>query len=360
MRSRSRRTVRCSPAPERVPGNLSTNELGTVKIWRVSDGALVKEVPVRTGSYAGGVEFSHDGHLLATSGATGYVELWDVSNWERVVAIPLSQTTYTARFSPDDQLLVTSGTKNDGNVWKVSDGSPVSTLSGHTYSVSDARFSPDSPLIATTGYDDTVRIWNPTTGAQLQVLAHSGQNHYLSSVVWRDNNHFVSNDWRGSLRFWQRTANSNFTLACSIETYGQSLGLALLPTAASCAQAGRAPSRRATPRASGRFAERFRAKHRSFLARSRPRRAPASWRGHEAWSPRACNPTTRSPSPRRSTTKGAVRWRGARSSADSGRPEVLVSSWGGAELRRDSGTENIDREEAGPCVWAYSKLEYAF
>jgi WD40 repeat protein len=220
-----------SAGEESESGNLSTNtnELGTVKVWRVSDAALLKEIPARTGSYASSVEFSHDGHLLATSGYTGYVELWNVSNWERVVAIPLSQTTYTARFSPDDQLLVTSGTKQNGNVWKVADGSPVSTLSGHTYSVSDARFSPDGSLIATTGYDDTVRLWNPTTGAQLQVLAHSGDNHYLSSVVWRDNDHFVSNDWRGSLRFWQRTASNNFTLACSIETYAQSLGLALSP-----------------------------------------------------------------------------------------------------------------------------------
>ena len=212
-------------------GDGVTADTTTVKIWRVSDGTLVHEVPANTGGYASSVQFSHDGKLLATSGGMYDIEIWRVSDWSRVLDIPTTdpQTTYTARFSPDDRYLVTSGTKNTAKVWRVADGSLVSTLVGHTYSVADAVFSPDGTEVATVGYDNTARIWNPMTGEQLQVLQQSDANRYLSRPLWVDANHLYTNDWNGGLRSWVRGADGKFTLECSIDLKGQSIGLAISP-----------------------------------------------------------------------------------------------------------------------------------
>ena len=195
----------------------------TVKLWRVSDGALIMDVPVPPSTLTSGVEFSHDGRLLATAGSS--VDVWRVSDFTRVFSIP--DYAYSAHFSADDSLLATDGASL-ARVWRVADGSLVSTMSGHTYYVQDAEFSPDGTQLATAAEDNTTRIWDVATGKQLQVLQESTGLRYINDVLWYDSNRLITNDWQGRLHTWVRGSGGKFQRECE-QWVGPSQALALSP-----------------------------------------------------------------------------------------------------------------------------------
>jgi WD40 repeat protein len=224
----------CSSADTIVPG--------VVKLWRVSDGALLADVRAQTGYYGSAAEFSHDGRLLATSGSFGNVEIWRVSDGARLTSIVYGTTVYTVRFSPDDTLIVTASTDGTAHVFRVSDGSPVFTLLGHSYSVSDAVFSPDGTQIATSGYDNRVVIFDIVRPRWVQTLEQDppGTPGYLQHVIWPRADLLVTNDWSGNVQLWTR--GDHFVQLCRRTTPGQSLGLAMSPDGTELKASGATPA----------------------------------------------------------------------------------------------------------------------
>jgi len=208
---------------------------GVVKLWRTNDGTFLGDIPARTGRYANGVEFSHDGLLLATTGMQDNVELWNVSDRSRVLTIAAPPTSFSARFSPDDALLVITSTKNVAEVRSTTDGSLVTTLTGHRTSVFDAVFSPDGSQIATAGNDGSARIWDAATGATIQVLEPSSAGEYLNRALWYDATHLLTQAGSTTLRQWVRGNDGLFAATCerSLQAtspdYGHPGGVAISP-----------------------------------------------------------------------------------------------------------------------------------
>ncbi|HXF85589.1 MAG TPA: hypothetical protein VNK49_09385, partial [Anaerolineales bacterium] len=88
----------------------------TVRLWRVSDGTLLRTLEGHAGEVLS-VAFSPDGQILASGS-------WD----------------YTVR------------------LWRTSDGTLLRTLEGHVGPVRSVAFSPDGQTLASAG-DGTVRLW---------------------------------------------------------------------------------------------------------------------------------------------------------------------------------------------------------
>jgi WD40 repeat protein len=108
----------------------------TIKIWRVSDGILLKVLPTSNEYGVGQLAFSPDGHLLVSgtdhySHFTGSMELWQVGDWKRLYAFPSKGENLA--FSPDGRLVVAgridaTQSPKSVDVWRVSDGKLLLTM----------------------------------------------------------------------------------------------------------------------------------------------------------------------------------------------------------------------------------------
>lgn len=113
---------------------------GTAKIWRVADGALLRDIT---------------GHsVIDTNGD------FEVRN-----------KVYAVDFSPDGMLLLTSSEDGTARLWRVSDGQSVRVIEGGGGSA--AKFSADGKTLYTLN-NGIIKFWRVSTGALLDTFENTG------------------------------------------------------------------------------------------------------------------------------------------------------------------------------------------
>jgi WD40 repeat protein len=172
---------------------------------RSGKGLAVLRTPERDRVAA--VRFSPDGRLVAAAtmpldrAAPGAprVTVWD---WRRAKLIrKLPALAEGIDFSHDGRLIATAPLTGPARIWDIRSGRVLTRLAGHTGAVNDVAFAPDDSIVATASADGTVRIWDPRTGRRDVVLrGHDG-------VVWDvdfspDGSKLASASPLGSVRIW--------------------------------------------------------------------------------------------------------------------------------------------------------------
>jgi WD40 repeat protein/serine/threonine protein kinase/DNA-binding winged helix-turn-helix (wHTH) protein len=172
---------------------------------RSGKGLAVLRTPERDRVAA--VRFSPDGRLVAAAtmpldrAAPGAprVTVWD---WRRAKLIrKLPALAEGIDFSHDGRLIATAPLTGPARIWDIRSGRVLTRLAGHTGAVNDVAFAPDDSIVATASADGTVRIWDPRTGRRDVVLrGHDG-------VVWDvdfspDGSRLASASPLGSVRIW--------------------------------------------------------------------------------------------------------------------------------------------------------------
>ena len=178
----------------------------TIKLWKVSNGTLLRTLSEHTGFGVTSVDFSPDGTVLASGGIDGTLKLWRVSNGQVIRSqfmyqlegsnLPVSAVA----FAPDGNTLASGGGIGTVILWNVSDGTKLHTLSGNYFS-SSVAFSPDGQTLAHGSGDYTVKLWNVSSGTLIRSLR--GHNSWIYSVSFdSDGGMLVSGSGDGTVKLW--------------------------------------------------------------------------------------------------------------------------------------------------------------
>jgi len=173
----------------------------TVRLWRAADGALLRTLEGHTG-WVLSVAFSPDGQTLASGSVDGTVRLWRVADGALLRTLEgHTGPVWSVAFSPDGQTLASGSGDNTVRLWRAADGTLLRTLEGHTGPVWSVAFSPDGQTLASGSDDHTVRLWRVADGALLRTLeGHTGP---VWSVAFSpDGQTLASGSGDNTVRLW--------------------------------------------------------------------------------------------------------------------------------------------------------------
>jgi WD40 repeat protein len=169
-------SVDFSPGGDRLA---SADHNGTVRIWDVESGRLMRELRGQVGSV---VAFSPAGDMLAAGGYYHQqIRLFSAKTGE--IIRELSQNGRSLAFSADGKRLVSGGKDGIVHVWNPVTGELLRELKGHTGALFAVAISADGKLIASGGGGDSttpqaneVRLWNAESGEEIARLEEDEGN----------------------------------------------------------------------------------------------------------------------------------------------------------------------------------------
>ena len=132
------------------------------------------------------LDFSADGQLLATGGGapsrSGEVKIWRVSDSSLVrdITPSHSDTVFSLDFSPDGKSLATASADKFVKIFDTGSGKLLKQLSGHTHYVLGVSWRADGRSLASSGADKAVKLWSFPAGEQLKTVV--GFNKEVTSV----------------------------------------------------------------------------------------------------------------------------------------------------------------------------------
>jgi WD40 repeat protein len=185
---------------------------GTVRLWDVATGQARASFPAH-GQPVHGVAFSPDGLALATGCEDGTAKLWDRATLRVRADFPGQQRgrVWRVQFSPDGHTLATTQ-ERAATLWDLDTGRERLTLSGREGTiVQELAFSPDGKTVATaearhfsqarqTGF---VRIWDAATGTERgPALTVPGGGAWSVAFTLDGQGLAVGSDSSGAVKLW--------------------------------------------------------------------------------------------------------------------------------------------------------------
>ena len=134
------------------------------------------------------LSFSPDGTRLASAGWDKEVNIWELSNLERVLnlsdvhRVPVTSVSW---LRPNGLLICTGSADRTAALWNAETGAHVASLTDHAGWVLDTDFSATGAFLATACWDHTVRIWDP--GSEKVVNSLTGHGGGVWSVEFHPN-----------------------------------------------------------------------------------------------------------------------------------------------------------------------------
>jgi serine/threonine protein kinase/uncharacterized protein with WD repeat len=162
-----------------VDANGQENFWGVLSLWNVANGELLRSID----GYSFPVAFSPDGQYLASGGGVidNTVRIWQLSDGAMVQSFPHTDRLYAITYTPDGQFLASSGRDNRIRLWRVSDGSLTATMEGISSPVKKIMFSPDGTILISMSEDGTLQFWAVSSSSLLGTLSEALYDFDISS-----------------------------------------------------------------------------------------------------------------------------------------------------------------------------------
>ncbi|KAF9082110.1 hypothetical protein BGX23_012797 [Mortierella sp. AD031] len=150
--------------------------------------------------------YSPSGQQIAVANNTLEIRLWTSSGVALSSLKGHTNTITSIAYSPNGRKIVSSSHDRTVRQWALPEVNAVTdpvvlVLTGHTNEVECVVYSPNGQLIASGSKDTTVRLWNGSDGLAIHVL--TGHTGAITAVAFSPNNSFIATGSEDkSMRLW--------------------------------------------------------------------------------------------------------------------------------------------------------------
>jgi WD40 repeat protein len=195
---------------------------GTVMVWDLVKRANINTINAHEHEIVS-LAFSHAGDFFASADADNVVKVWKTSDGNLIRSFGRGRESHvwSLAFSPDDKLLAAgtggrlsadakrafSVAAGDVSLWEVSTGNHIATLRGHINIVESLAFSTDGKLLASSDGTAAVKLWTVATGKEQATLQHSHPDtNQIQSLAFSPDGRYIATGSRdGAVTFWRLT-----------------------------------------------------------------------------------------------------------------------------------------------------------
>jgi len=175
---------------------------GTVKVWNISNGALVLDIA--TGRNNRRIALGSNGMLARTSTMDANIQIHNSTTGALITN--LTDSSWVRAVAFDGTNLFASGGNNIISLWNTTTWTAIRNLTGHPNAISTIAFDKAS-LIASGSMDKTIRLWNKFTGALVRIL--TGHTGNVNSIAFDNNGNLASGSVDTTIKIWRHNSNCN-------------------------------------------------------------------------------------------------------------------------------------------------------
>jgi WD40 repeat protein len=150
---------------------LTLAENGIVRIWRATDGKLIRTIRVYGHALPERGSLDPAGQFVVVVGQDRYARMYAVKTGRLVHVLRHKALVHCALFSPDGSRVITCGHEGVVRLWsRAGRLRRQLTWPEAGQSINDAVFSPDGKLVAAAVHDGTARVWDAQTGRRIAAM----------------------------------------------------------------------------------------------------------------------------------------------------------------------------------------------
>lgn len=172
-----------------------------IKVWRVSDGVLVREV---RGHFkeVHALDIAPDGRIVSGS-KDKTIKIWTIEGKEiRTISVHSDEVMHV-RVSRDSRRILSASKDKTAKLIDAATGAVIKSFGGHTEAVYSADISPDGKQFVTGSYDKTARVWDES-GRNVFTFPHPD---VVYSAVYSPDGRFIATGSEDrNVRLWDASS----------------------------------------------------------------------------------------------------------------------------------------------------------
>ncbi len=194
-------------------GGVSDN---SIKVWDFKSGELITSLDGHEDEVSSLV-ITPGGEYLVSGSLDKTIKIWRIESGELVRTLHTKSGVTTLAFYSDSNLIISGNADGSIILWRVKDGKRIMALGrnllssipfigkyfdpGHTDTVTGIVVSPDGRYLISGSLDKTIRVWQLSSGKLLRIL--KSQTGIVSLAVIPNTDFIISGSADGTITVWE-------------------------------------------------------------------------------------------------------------------------------------------------------------